>query len=100
LFPFIQIVVYQPNLGKGVPIGDCPPRLPSEGTDSIYNFDNIPKKHWKKYSYASKFVDLVKSKTPKITFYSSAAKCFLMENYPNPDFEACFYEGYLLFIEN
>lgn len=40
-----------------------------------------------------RFVNLVKAKTPKVTFYSDKAKCLLMENDPDPDFEACFYEG-------
>jgi polo-like kinase 4 len=38
-------------------------------------------------------VNLVKAKTPKVTFYSDKAKCLLMENGPDADFEVCFYEG-------
>jgi len=92
----MQIVLYQPNKGKGVPAGPEPPALPLQGADAIFSYENIPEKHFKKYSYASKFVDLVKSKTPKITYYSTLAKCFLMENDPEPDFEACYYEGDLV----
>jgi polo-like kinase 4 len=43
--------------------------------------------------YFFRFVNLVKAKTPKVTFYSDKAKCLLMENDPDPDFEVCFYEG-------
>ncbi|KAJ3259012.1 hypothetical protein HDU77_002003 [Chytriomyces hyalinus] len=41
-------------------------------------------------NYASRFVHLVASKTPKIIFYSPQAKCLLMEN---GDFEMVFYNG-------
>lgn len=41
--------------------------------------------------YAFKFVDLVRAKTPKVTYYTDKAKCLLMENLV--DFEACFFEG-------
>jgi polo-like kinase 4 len=50
-------------------------------------------KYWRKYQYASKFVLLVKSKTPKVTLYTKSAKCMLMENSPNADLEVCFYDG-------
>lgn len=50
-------------------------------------------KYWKKYQYASKFVQLVKSKTPKVTLYTKHAKVMLMENSPSADLEVCFYDG-------
>lgn len=50
-------------------------------------------KYWKKYQYASKFVQLVKSKTPKVTLYTKYAKVMLMENSPSADLEVCFYDG-------
>jgi len=87
-------VVYHPSHhGRGVRIGSAPPPLPSEGADAIYSYETLPEKLWKKYTSASKFVSLVKSKTPKVTYYSGSGKCFLMENGPDPDFELCFYEG-------
>ena len=58
-----------------------------------YTYHNLPKKYWRKYEYAANFVGLVRSKTSKITLYSKRAKCMLMENGPEPDFEACFYSG-------
>lgn len=61
-----------------------------------YTYHDLPARYWKKYQYASQFVQLVRSKTPKVTLYSDQAKCMLMENAPNPDFEACFYSGELL----
>jgi len=88
--------VYHPSRGRGVVVGSVPPALPKEGVDGIYSYENIPEKLWKKYSSASKFVSLVKSKTPKVTYYSGSAKCFLMENGPDADFELCFYEGIFL----
>lgn len=53
----------------------------------------VSEKYWKKYQYASRFVQLVKSKTPKVTLYTKYAKVMLMENCPNADLEACFYDG-------
>lgn len=43
---------------------------------------------------SDRFVSLVKAKTPKIILYSNRAKCLLMENGPNADFEALFYSGW------
>lgn len=54
---------------------------------------SFEEKYWKKYQYASKFVQLVKSKTPKVTLYTKYAKVMLMENSPNADLEVCFYDG-------
>lgn len=59
--------------------------------DEVFSYHNLPQKHWKKYLYASRFVDLVKAKTPKITLYSALAKCQLMEN--GTDIELYFYNG-------
>ncbi|CAH0720863.1 unnamed protein product, partial [Brenthis ino] len=59
--------------------------------DEIFSYHNLPQKHWKKYLYAARFVDLVKAKTPKITLYTSLAKCQLMEN--STDIEMFFYNG-------
>ncbi|KAJ7421422.1 Serine/threonine-protein kinase PLK4 [Pitangus sulphuratus] len=85
------IAVYHPNEGKGFLLGDRPPAS-CEGT-CMYNFDNLPEKYWKKYQYAAKFVQLVRTKTPKVTFYTRYAKCMLMENSPTADVEVCFYDG-------
>lgn len=89
----VQVVLYRPNSGRGCRPTDRPPALPEQGADAIYSYESLPSKHWKKYIYASRFVELVKAKTPKVTYYSEKAKCLLMENTPTPDFEACFYEG-------
>ena len=87
----MRIIIYQPDPGRGLAIGDCPPELPATSADNIFSYDNLPAKHWKKYVYAARFVGLVKSKTPKVTYYSTQAKCALMETLE--DFEACFYNG-------
>lgn len=55
-------------------------------------------KYWKKYQYAAKFVQLVRTKTPKVTFYTRYAKCMLMENSPTADVEICFYDGMYSFL--
>ncbi|KAJ3393904.1 Serine/threonine-protein kinase plk4 [Entophlyctis sp. JEL0112] len=58
-----------------------------------YPSAKLPPNLSKIFAYAAKFVDLVRSKTPKIVFYSPQAKCLLMENSPQPDFEMNFYSG-------
>lgn len=87
----LRIIIYKPENGKGTQPSSVPPPLPSNGTDNIFSFENLPEKHWKKYMYASQFVDVVKAKTPKVTNYTDKAKCLLMENLN--DFEAYFYDG-------
>ncbi|KAL0969064.1 hypothetical protein UPYG_G00222210 [Umbra pygmaea] len=87
----VMVTIYQPNEGKGFPVLDQPPTPPEDIL--ICSYDDLPEKYWKKYQYASKFVQLVKSKTPKVTLYTKYAKCMLMENSPNSDLEVCFYDG-------
>lgn len=87
----LRIVLYQPNHGKGSKVQDQPPDLPSVGADHIYNYQNLPERHWKKYLYAHRFIQMVRAKTPKVTFYSEFAKCQLMENLE--DFEMSLYKG-------
>uniref|UniRef100_S4RZR0 Uncharacterized protein n=1 Tax=Petromyzon marinus TaxID=7757 RepID=S4RZR0_PETMA len=86
-----QIRLYQPNEGRGFPLDDRPSSPPEEVV--IYSYHTLPEPYWKKYKYAARFVQLVRSKTPKVTLYTQHAKCTLMENSPQPDFEACFYDG-------
>ncbi|XP_006727475.1 serine/threonine-protein kinase PLK4 [Leptonychotes weddellii] len=86
-----MITVYYPNDGKGFPLADRPP--PPTDNISRYSFDNLPEKYWRKYQYASRFVHLVRSKSPKITYFTRYAKCILMENSPDADFEVWFYDG-------
>uniref|UniRef100_A0A4W3JCU2 Serine/threonine-protein kinase PLK4 n=1 Tax=Callorhinchus milii TaxID=7868 RepID=A0A4W3JCU2_CALMI len=85
------IHIYHPNEGRGFPLDDRPPSAPEDVY--VYHFDNLPEKFWKKYQYASKFVHLVRSKTPKVTLYTKYAKCMLMENGPKADVEVLFYDG-------
>uniref|UniRef100_A0A8C7CIE5 Serine/threonine-protein kinase PLK4 n=1 Tax=Oncorhynchus kisutch TaxID=8019 RepID=A0A8C7CIE5_ONCKI len=87
----LMVTIYQPNEGKGFPVLDRPPAPPEDIL--ICSYEDLPEKYWKKYQYASKFVQLVKSKTPKVTLYTKYGKCMLMENSPNADLEMCFYDG-------
>ncbi|XP_032513678.2 serine/threonine-protein kinase PLK4 [Danaus plexippus] len=59
--------------------------------NEVFTYHNLPQKHWKKYLYAARFVELVKAKTPKITLYTPLAKCQLMEN--GTDIEMFFYNN-------
>ncbi|XP_026758163.1 serine/threonine-protein kinase PLK4 [Galleria mellonella] len=81
----MKIIIYTVDNCKGNNTDHDP------GPDEVFSYHNLPQKHWKKYLYASRFVDLVKAKTPKITLYSSLAKCQLMEN--NTDLDMFFYSG-------
>ncbi|XP_035274248.1 serine/threonine-protein kinase PLK4 isoform X2 [Anguilla anguilla] len=85
------VTIYQPNEGMGFPLQDRPPTPPEDLF--ICSREDLPEKYWKKYHYASKFVQLVKSKTPKVTLYTKHGKCVLMENSPNADLEVSFYDG-------
>ncbi|KAL2099347.1 hypothetical protein ACEWY4_005827 [Coilia grayii] len=86
-----MVTIYQPNDGRGFPVLDTPPSPPEDIL--ICSLQDLPEKYWKKYLYATKFVQLVKSKSPKVTLYTSFGKCMLMENTPNADLEVCFYDG-------
>ncbi|XP_062326332.1 serine/threonine-protein kinase PLK4 [Osmerus eperlanus] len=87
----LTVTIYQPNDGKGFPVLDRPPAPPEDIL--ICSYEDLPEKYWKKYQYASKFIQLVKTKTPKVTLYTRYAKCMLMENSPTADLEVCFYDG-------
>ncbi|KAH8258888.1 hypothetical protein KR038_012154 [Drosophila bunnanda] len=86
-----RIIIYQPDPGRGLPVREQPPELQIPSEDCIYNYECLPSKHWKKYVYAARFVGLVKSKTPKVTYFSAMGKCQLMETMT--DFEIRFYSG-------
>ena len=85
-----RIVLYTPEQGTSPASG--PPVIPSTGADSFHSYHSLPPKYHKKYQYAARFINLVKASTPKITLYTSQAKCYLMEN-EAADFEAYFYGG-------
>ena len=85
-----RIVIYTPE--PGTSLGPAPPPTPSSGADALHSYLSLPAKYHKKYTHAARFVALVKACTPKITLYTSQAKCYLMEN-DEADFEAYFYEG-------
>ncbi|RZF42166.1 hypothetical protein LSTR_LSTR004315 [Laodelphax striatellus] len=89
----LRVVLYQPNGGKGVPVSDKTVPLPAQGADAIHSYESLPEKHWKQYIHAAKFVNLVRAAIPKVTFFSQQAKCMLMENSPDPDFQAFFFNG-------
>lgn len=87
-----MIMVYQPNNGKGCLISNRPPPPPTDKTSfHQFNCTNLPQNYWKKYDLASKFVKMVRSRTPKITLHVDDAKCILFDT--SPDFEAHFLKG-------
>jgi hypothetical protein len=66
---------------------------PSIRPSMTFEISNLPQKYFKKYRYASRFINMVRCKTPKVIFYSPQSKCMLMENGMNPDIECFFYTG-------
>ncbi|KAK7066258.1 Serine/threonine-protein kinase plk4 [Halocaridina rubra] len=89
----MRIILYRPNGGVGCQPGEAPPPLPARGADGIYSYENLPKIYWERYRHAAKYIKIVKSQTAKITYFSEQARCTLMENSPDPDFEAVFHQG-------
>jgi hypothetical protein len=50
-----QVIIYQPNSGKGFPVTDRPTSPPRDkGHFLEYDYQNLPQKYWKKYLYASR----------------------------------------------
>lgn len=94
--------IYYPDKGRGVPLDHRhPPRIPLNGADAVFNCTTLSKENWKKYERAAQYVNMVKSKTPKITLYTTKAKCLLMENTPEPDFQVIYYDGrYVVFVRS
>lgn len=83
----MKVIIYSADRDKGKDLNlEYDPN-----PDEVFTYHNLPQKHWKKYLYASRFVDLVKAKTPKITLYTSLAKCQLMES--GTDIDLFFYNG-------
>uniref|UniRef100_H2Z6T2 Serine/threonine-protein kinase PLK4 n=1 Tax=Ciona savignyi TaxID=51511 RepID=H2Z6T2_CIOSA len=88
-----SIKVYPPSSTSqhGCMLSKRPPEPPP--TTVTYEKTNLPDKYHNKYKYLARFVQLVRSKTPKVTLFTQQAKCMLMENAPDPDLEASFYNG-------
>lgn len=51
-----------------------------------FNYPNLPLQKAKIYEYARKFVELLRSKTPRVIICTDGFKAFLMDNKPVPDF--------------
>jgi len=56
----------------------------------VFTLHSLPQRLCKYYEYLYQIVQIVKSRTPKVTLLSRTWKCILMENYPE-DFEMTFY---------
>ncbi|XP_005091487.1 uncharacterized protein LOC101855999 [Aplysia californica] len=85
----LQIEIYQNPEGVAS-LDGCP--MPNQA-HKVYSYPNVSSKHWKKYLHAYKFVDVVKSRTSKVSLVTERARCKLMENSPQADFQANFIDG-------
>lgn len=90
----MQIMWYQPTNKLGEAILDKPTAIPN-GQGVSFTYHSLPNKHHKKYVYGYKFVQMVKAKTPKITYFSTRAKFQVMETLE--DFESFFYNDVKIF---
>ena len=61
-----------------------------------YSFANLPSKFIPFYKYASDFVNVLRSKTPKIVLITSNGTFKLMDNEPYHNFECKFNDGCLI----
>ncbi|XP_059174862.1 uncharacterized protein LOC131955002 [Physella acuta] len=85
----INIEVYQSSEGVAA-IDGCP--VQSQPA-KVYTYPYMPEKQWRKYQHAYRFVEAIKSRTPKVILVTERAKCKLMENLPCADFQAVFNDG-------
>ena len=76
----MRITLIDPNLNASASSADA----------KTFTYHNLPAKHWKRYQYAARFVQVIRSNTPKVTLFNSNGKFVLMDNSPHPDFEAVF----------
>ncbi|KAK4472859.1 hypothetical protein MN116_004071 [Schistosoma mekongi] len=106
------ILIYKPNMGNGVLLnansldvsqthlvdfettnfGSPPPARPGDPL-AFFTLSTLPQKYWRKYQFVSKFIQMVRAHTPKVTLYTDKAKCMLMENGPPGDFVTEFYNS-------
>lgn len=86
-----NVSVCYPGDNKGIPLASSPVSVPNDALLKNYHYTQLPPKYAKRYAYASRFVRLVQSKTPKVTLYTEEAKCMLMEDFPEASFEVFFY---------
>ena len=77
----MRITLIDPNLNKSSSMS---------ADTKTFTYHNLPAKHWKRYQYAARFVQVIRSNTPKVTLFNSSGKFVLMDNSPHPDFEAVF----------
>ncbi|XP_064482237.1 serine/threonine-protein kinase PLK4-like [Ornithodoros turicata] len=82
-----QVASFRPR-GPGQPPGDAPPPLPPDVKWLQWN--GLNERLQGRYASLSRFVGLVRQKTPKVVLYTPQAACMLTEN---RDFEASFYAG-------
>ncbi|XP_042898662.1 serine/threonine-protein kinase PLK4 isoform X2 [Parasteatoda tepidariorum] len=73
--------------------------VPDFPKKKLYSFIDLPDKYWEKYKFIKRFVDCKRAKTPKIIIYTKTAKCSMMENFPDPNFELKFSEGWSIIKE-
>lgn len=60
-----KITSYNTNGREGVLLQENPLPIPASAVS--YAFSGLPKKLWKKYQYADKFIRLVRMKSPKVS---------------------------------
>ena len=60
---------------------------------SKHTYQDLPDKLRKKYLFAHEFINILRTKTPKLTLNTEVCKCCIMENSPTPNIEIQFVCG-------
>ncbi|KAG9056752.1 hypothetical protein FS842_009706 [Serendipita sp. 407] len=77
-------VYYEPHMGV--------PCLLKEAT-LITTPQDLPQDCKSMYLFATKYIDIVKRKSPLLVYNQIEARCSIMSNFPNPDIEVCVPNG-------
>ncbi|KAF8312466.1 hypothetical protein DL93DRAFT_2228981 [Clavulina sp. PMI_390] len=60
---------------------------PSSSAVGVYSLSDLPKEYWKRYRFATRFVEMSLSRLPQFVVYTPIAKCSMMSNAPEADIE-------------
>ena len=96
-FRFDEDKIWVYKCDKPLPFSiDQTPQCPFDSP--CYSHDSLPEKYWHKYDNACRFMNIVRSKLPMITYYTDEAKAVLFDT--SSLFEVVFFADSTRFIYN